>query len=235
MSQSVEILKEDISDLKGLILKYDEVLVSSNSEIDLFKKNIQIENVYQEIDDALSDIEDGISRTLTISAGLKTFSRVNEASIKPASIHENLESTLNLMKHEFAEKGISVEKIYTASLDEIECNSGKLNQVFMNIFTNSVYAIQHSLNKEKGVISISTKSDKDYLVISIKDNGVGMSEETQDKLFDPFYTTKDVGEGTGLGMSIVLGIIEEHHAKIHVFSNLGLGTEIRIELPYKRK
>lgn len=231
MSQGVEVLKEDINDLKDLIVKYDEVYIESNSEIEDLKKDIQIDYVYKEMDDALADIEDGINRTIGITAGLKTFSRINESDFKLASIHDNLDSTINLMKHEFAKGGISIEKTYNAVIKEIECNSGKLNQVFMNILINSTYAITNKDFNKNGKILILTESDQDNFIISIKDNGAGMSEETRNKLFDPFYTTKDVGEGTGLGMSIVHGIIDNHKGNIQVFSQLNSGTEIKIMLP----
>lgn len=233
MSQGVEILKEDINDLKSLIFKYDEVF-EETEEIGNFKKDIQVDYVYKEMDDALSDIEDGIKRTVGITAGLKTFSRLNESSFKLASIHENLDSTLNLMKHEFALKKITVKKIYQADLDQIECNSGKLNQVFMNVLTNAVQAIGSIENRNNGEITVQTESVEDSLFISIKDDGAGMSEESRQKIFDPFFTTKDVGEGTGLGMSVVHGIVDEHSGKIEVISEVKVGTEIKISLPFVR-
>lgn len=235
MSQGVEVLKEDIKDLKTLLFKYDEVLVEDLEEIKQLKKDLQIDFVYTEIDEALSDIEDGINRTVGITSGLKTFSRLNESDFKLASIHENLDSTLSLMKHELGIKNITVKKDYVSTTDQVECNPGKMNQVFMNLLTNSIHALNSDSAKKDGEITIRTNSVGDQFLISIKDNGMGMSAETRNKLFDPFFTTKDVGEGTGLGMSIVHGIINDHSGTIDVISELNSGTEIKILIPFNKQ
>ena len=96
----------------------------------------------------------------------------------------------------------------------------------MNVLFNATEAI-----KEEGEIKITTKSENDYIVIEIKDNGVGISKEKLSKIFDPFYTTKDVGKGTGLGLSISYGIIEKHNGRMRVRSEVGKWTEVTIELP----
>jgi signal transduction histidine kinase len=108
----------------------------------------------------------------------------------------------------------------------VNCFSGKINQVFMNIIANAIDA-----STEKGKVIITTKIENDNAIILIEDNGMGMSEETQAKIFDPFFTTKDVGSGTGLGLSITYGIIESHNGKIDVKSEVGKGTEFIITLP----
>ena len=111
-------------------------------------------------------------------------------------------------------------------LEGIECFPSKLNQVIMNILTNSIQAIDG-----KGEIIIQTISSSIGIKIIIKDNGKGMTPEVKKHIFDPFYTTKDVGEGTGLGLSISYGIIEQHKGNIDVISEPGKGTEFIISLP----
>ena len=131
---------------------------------------------------------------------------------------------------------IKVEKQYN-NLPLIECYPGKLNQVFLNMISNAVYAIkkQHG-EKEGGLLTIKTYlSDDNYLAISIADNGTGMDENTRKKLFEPFFTTKDVGEGTGLGMSIAYNTIIKHNGLIEINSELGKGTEFIIKLPLIQK
>lgn len=114
----------------------------------------------------------------------------------------------------------------------VECYPGKLNQVILNLLTNSIYAINKKFEgKPGGLISISTSRDLKYAYISIEDNGVGMSEQTKQKLFEPFYTTKPVGEGTGLGMSIAYNTIRKHNGEISLTTELGKGTTFVIKLP----
>ena len=85
--------------------------------------------------------------------------------------------------------------------------------------------------QEEGTITITTKADKENIVINIQDDGIGMSEETQQRIFDPFFTTKDVGSGVGLGMSIVFGIIQKHNGSIRVKSEVGKGSEFSLHIP----
>ena len=231
MSQGVEILKEDINDLKGLLDVYKRTQKEPISEVEQFKKDIQVDYVYQEIDDALVDIKDGISRTLSITSGLKTFSRLNESDFKKINFHVNLDSTLNLMKHEFAQNRIAIIKDYTEETDFVDCNPGTINQLTMNVLANAVYAVNATNDHRDKTIVVKTTVSNDNFVLVIEDNGIGMSEEIKSKLFDPFYTTKDVGEGTGLGMSIVHGIMDNHGGSISVQSELSKGTVFRFQFP----
>jgi len=231
MSQGVEILKEDINDLKGLLDVYNRTQKEPIQEVEQFKKDIQVDYVYQEIDDALVDIKDGISRTLSITSGLKTFSRLNESDFKKINFHVNLDSTLNLMKHEFAQNRIAIIKDYTEETDFVDCNPGTINQLTMNVLANAVYAVNATTDNRDKTIVVKTTVSNGAFVLVIEDNGIGMSEEIKSKLFDPFYTTKDVGEGTGLGMSIVHGIMDNHGGSISVQSELGKGTVFRFQFP----
>ena len=115
----------------------------------------------------------------------------------------------------------------------IECYPGKLNQVFMNILTNAIYAMKVKGPDTVNKLTITTQMKDDKVMITFEDTGIGMTQEVKEKMFDPFFTTKDVGEGTGLGMSIVFKIIESHHAKIEVDSETGRGTRITLVLNKK--
>jgi signal transduction histidine kinase len=115
----------------------------------------------------------------------------------------------------------------------IYCLPGKLNQVFMNLFSNALYALQKVEREFRKELRITTSFDDEYVYVQVDDDGQGMTPETKNKIFEPFFTTKDVGEGTGLGMSIVYKIMETHQAKIDVESEFGVGTKIKLTL--KRK
>jgi two-component system NtrC family sensor kinase len=126
---------------------------------------------------------------------------------------------------------IKIIKEY-GNLPMVYCYPGKLNQTFLNVISNAVYAVQKRFgNNIGGKITLYTGYDKKNVVIRIKDNGMGMNANTQKKIFEPFFTTKDVGQGTGLGMSIAYNIIKKHNGVIDVHSVEGEGTEFVLQIP----
>jgi signal transduction histidine kinase len=198
---------------------------------------------------------------------LRNFSRHDEAEMKPVDIHEGIDNTLMILQSRLKAKGgspeIKVIKNYGA-LPPIECYAGQLNQVFMNLISNAIDALESSGVGSNGVTSPSpldqTNSDSELTayqiwcyqnssptptiticteakennraLIHIIDNGVGMTQEVQQKLFNPFFTTKPVGKGTGLGLSISYQIlVEKHGGKLQCFSVPGQGTEFIIDIP----
>jgi len=200
---------------------------------DISKKLSDIETLIQEEDlpfilndvkSLLQESKDGTFRVQEIVKNLKSFARLDESSYKEANIHDGLESTLKVIWNELKDK-CTVIKSY-GDIPNIYCNPGQLNQVFMNLLINAAQAIQ-----EKGEITITTVSTQKSIIITMSDNGSGISPETLDKIFDPFFTTKPVGKGTGLGLAISHGIIHEHHGSIEVESTVGKGTCFTIQLP----
>jgi hypothetical protein len=177
----------------------------------------------------LAGIEDGAKRTAEIVKGLKNFSHLDESDIKMADINKGIESTLVLLRSSIPDF-ISIE-IDLGDIPMIECYPGKLNQVFMNILNNAVQAIENDKSEKQHKLSVSTFESENKIHIRITDTGIGMTEMVKDKIFEPFFTTKDVGEGTGLGMSIVFGIIENRHGQIKIDSEPGKGTKIELILP----
>ncbi len=176
----------------------------------------------------LGAIEEGARRTAEIVDNLRSFSRLGEAEIKPADLHQALDATLVLL-HNKTKNRVRVVKDY-GELPQIECTIGQLNQVFMNLLANAIQAIEG-----QGTITISTRAvEGGRVVVSIRDSGSGMSPDVQRRIFDPFFTTKDVGKGTGLGLSISHGIIEDHGGSIEVESEPGQGTDFRITLPMRQ-
>ncbi len=238
VKSNVNPIKLDIDDLIAIIDAYsaldgvaDEKLRAGLQSVQRLKTEIDLDFIKEELKDLLKGIEDGASRTAEIVKGLRTFSRLDEGEIKTVDIHEGIDSTLIILRSTFL-PNIKVEKHYGISR-KIECYPGKLNQVFMNIISNSVQAIgsKRELNEEE-FIRISTRDvDENNVEISIADSGPGMSDEVMHKIFDPFFTTKEVGEGTGLGMAIVFKIIEQHKGKIEVVSEVGKGAAFIITLP----
>ena len=149
---------------------------------------------------------------------------------------EGIESSLRLVEAEYKRR---VEFICDFQANPpIECWPAQLNQVFMNIMVNACQAIvakqKQTADESSGTLTIHTEIQENQVAIRFQDTGCGMPQETQEKMFEPFYTTKPVGEGTGLGMSISYGIIEKHQGRIIVDSVINVGTTIRIILPLNR-
>lgn len=194
------------------------------------KEEHEYDEIVDELDDLINDINYGVQRTIEIVKGLRVFSRLDEEEAKNANINENIDATLTLLRNKTKGK-IEITKHYDESMKEIECYPGQLNQVFMNILNNAVQAMPEE--KKDAEITIYTEEAKSEVMIRIKDNGVGIPDEIKDRIWEPFFTTKEVGVGTGLGMSITYGIIEKHGGKIELSSELGKGTEFVITLPKK--
>jgi two-component system NtrC family sensor kinase len=191
------------------------------------KERLEYDYMVKDLPKLIKSCEDGARRTRDIVTGLRNFSRLDEAKLKEANIHEGLDSTLALLAGEMKSK-IVVHKNYS-DIPPVLCYASQLNQVFMNILTNAIQAIP-----DQGEITITTaRKGSQQITVSIRDTGVGMSPETAQKIFDPFFTTKDVNEGTGLGMSIAYGVIQKHGGDIEVKSAPGVGSEFIITLPIK--
>jgi len=235
VTANIKPLQLDIDDLNEIISKYESLNPNGNVEeqlsaIDKFKKQIDLDFVQTEIKGLLSGIDEGAKRTAEIIRSLKNFSRLDESDTKPINLNEGIDSTFVLLRSTFP-SNLKVVKNY-GDIPLVECLPGKINQVFMNIISNGIHAIKSKeVQRDEEQVIVSTWQEGTYVKISIKDSGSGMSEETKQKIYEPFFTTKDVGEGTGLGLSIVFRIIESHRGSIDVLSNIGEGTEFIITLP----
>jgi signal transduction histidine kinase len=229
ISASIKPLQRNVEDLLGLLDKYETVIEQRNlsgefGEVEELKESVDLDYAIKETQNLFRGIVEGSSRSMQIVKDLRTFSRMDENEFKQVDIHDGIDSTLLLLNHKMQNR-ISVHKKY-GKIPHVECLPGKLNQVFMNILTNSILAIE-----DKGEIVIETSSIEDKVKISFKDNGKGMPPEVRGHIFEPFYTTRTVGEGTGLGLSISYSIIEEHQGVVEVYSEPGKGTEFIIILP----
>jgi signal transduction histidine kinase len=235
---NIKPLRRDIGDLYEIIDSFHSDLSKGNDTtlaLKMLEKRIRefdYHYIKEEVDTLLKGMEEGATRTIEIVKGLKNFSRLDEAESKFANINEGLESTLILLNSSMRGK-VNLE-LDLGFIPEIECYPGKLNQVFMNLLNNAIYACLNNINQiETPEIRISTKLIENQIEIKISDNGMGIPKEKLDRIYDPFFTTKPVGEGTGLGLSIVFSIIELHKGEISVTSEVNKGTTFKITLPYK--
>jgi len=235
-------------DLLNLLALYEQHYPNPSQEIQAAANQIDFPFLKEDLPKLLTSMRVGADRIQKIVLALRTFSRMDEAEIKPVDIHDGIDSTLMILQNRLRETaghpGIQVVKQY-GDLPLIECYAGQLNQVFMNVLVNAIDALD-SLNSRRSlqeiqanpsVITIQTGMLGDRQVrICIADNGPGISETVQRRLFEPFFTTKPVGKGTGLGLSISYQVIvDKHGGNLTCHSEVGQGAEFWIDLPLVAK
>ena len=197
-------------------------------------KKIEIEYDYikNDLPRLIKSCQDGAQRTRDIVLGLRNFSRLEEAQLKEIDIKESLTTTLELLSGEIKNR-IQIHTQFDP-LPKVLCFASQINQVFMNILSNAVQAIQGAGQIWITAIPLKVGNGQvGKIQISIQDSGIGMDPQTLEKIFEPFFTTKGVGQGTGLGLSISYGIIQNHGGEIHVRSQKNVGTEFTVILPVK--
>jgi signal transduction histidine kinase len=236
VSSNVVPLKRDIEDILEVLNDYESIQSEDDfkaklPEIQSKIKKLDVAYLKTEVNQLLSGIEEGARRTAEIVKGLRIFSRMDRDTLVSSNVNDCINSTLVVMKS--ATKGeVTIVKELDAKMPEVMCYPGKLNQVFMNIIANAVYATKLTgRTAQDRKVEIQSRLAEKEVIIEISDNGIGIEQAIIDKIFDPFFTTKAVGEGTGLGLSIVQGIIEEHNGKIEVLSKPSEGTKFIIHLP----
>lgn len=236
-----------VQDLFNLIDLYQEKLPNPDAEIEAEIETIDLEHVRADLPKLLTSMKEGVQRIRSISNSLRTFSRADTEQKNSFNIHDGLESTILILKHRLKadENRPAIEVIkYYGNLPAVMCFPGQLNQVFMNLIANAIDALEESnqgrsfedIKNQPNCITITTRisEDKQFVVIGIKDNGVGMSEVIKQKIFDHLFTTKAYGKGTGLGLAIARQIIvEKHSGSIEVHSAPSQGTEFIIQIPLK--
>lgn len=191
------------------------------------REEVEYDSSEEVIDTMIKSIRVGAERTIDIVKGLRTFSRAQEESMSEMDLHDDIDVALLLLKNKI-KHNVKIKKDLADKLPVMYGYSGQVGQAILNIVGNAIDAIA---SRDDPKILIRTTVIGDKVKLSIKDNGVGIKREDLDKIFDPFYTTKKIGEGTGLGLSITYGIIEKHNGSIKVESKSGVGTEFKIELP----
>ncbi|NJN58772.1 MAG: GAF domain-containing sensor histidine kinase [Leptolyngbyaceae cyanobacterium SL_5_9] len=239
-----------IQDLFTLLNLYQRHYPQPAPEIQQWSDKIDLNFLSEDLPKILASMKVGADRIRQIILSLRNFSRLDEAEKKAVDLHQGIDNTLLILQHRLKpavdHPGIEVIKAY-GNIPRVECYAGQLNQVFMNILSNAVDALEQTASNSstadnmsaKGQISISTRftsrgkfSKLPCVVVRIVDNGPGIPLAAKEKLFDPFFTTKPVGKGTGLGLSISYQIVVERHGGIlKCFSEPGQGTEFWIEIP----
>ena len=180
----------------------------------------------------LDEVVKGADKMEKIISHLRNFTRKSTEDFTMVDVHTIIEESLLLIDKQLRSRGISVVKNFMNDLPPIYCNPFQLEQVFINLATNARDAIEATKNG-RGTIKIQTMRSKadDFIEIKYEDDGCGISDNAKGKIFNPFFTTKEVGEGMGLGLSISYGILTRLNASIVVESAVGKGTVFTIKLP----
>ncbi|MBD2518544.1 AAA family ATPase [Nostoc sp. FACHB-973] len=241
---NIEPAKDYIKDLFGLINLYQEKFPRAGSEIEDEIEAMDLNYLREDLPKLLDSMKLGVSRIRSISNSLRTFSRSDHDYKVPFDIHEGIDSTILILRHRLKANenrpGIEIVKDY-GQLPPVECFAGQLNQVFMNLLANAIDALEEyntgrsleEILSNPNCITIQTRvaNSGNHVLIKIADNGVGMSPEVKQKVFDHLFTTKPVGKGTGLGLAIARQIIVEGHGgSLSCTSELGQGTEFVIQI-----
>ncbi|MDB9510868.1 response regulator [Kamptonema animale CS-326] len=222
-----------LTDIKTAIALYQKYYPQPVPEISQVLEELDIDFCLDDLSKILNSMKLSADRIQNILVSLRRFSRSDSTKKMLVNLHDGIDSSLIILQHRLKgmsnRPGIDVIKEY-GELPAIECYPGPLNQVFMNILANAIDALE---DRAEPAIRIKTELlDQKWVKVQILDNGSGIAEDLQLKLFEPLFTTKPVGKGTGLGLSISRQIVEEKHGgKIELSSEVGKGTCLSILIP----
>jgi signal transduction histidine kinase len=243
LNGSISNAKDYVSDLIEHIALYQQHHPNPAGAIQDNAEEIDLEFLSEDLPKLLNSMGGATDRIKGISTSLRTFSRADTEHKVSADLHEGLDSTLLILKYRLKANEIrpAIEIVQNyGNLKSIDCFPGQLNQVFMNLLANAIdvfdEAAQQSsfaeLQASPQCLTITTAQVGQHVEIRIQDNGKGMDEATQARIFEHLFTTKGVGKGTGLGLAIARQIVEEKHGgRLEVQSELGVGTVFLIVLP----
>jgi PAS domain S-box-containing protein len=204
-------------------------------EIEQAWQTMKMNFVCEDIEDLFTESKEGLNRVTSIIQNLRDFSRIDQAEdFDEYDLNSGIEATLIVAKNEIKYDAEIKTELCDSLL--VRCNSGQVNQVFLNILVNASQAIKSMEREENGIIEIKTYSEDGWAVCIISDNGPGIPQEVLSKIFDPFFTTKPAGKGTGLGLSVSYDIIvNKHKGLIQVETEIGKGTKFFIKLPLNNR
>ncbi|MEM1425897.1 MAG: ATP-binding protein, partial [Cyanobacteria bacterium P01_H01_bin.130] len=232
-------------ELLALLELYQSHLPTPPAEIEDFIAEVELDFLVGDLPNLLQSMQVGADRIKDIVTSLRTFSRMDEAAMKAFNLHDGIESTLTILNNRTKAKasrpGLEIVRRY-GELPLVECYGSQLNQVFMNLLTNAIDALEdrdgdrsyQEVAADPSRITITTERivETDQIRLSFCDNGGGIPEGIRDRLFDPFFTTKPVGRGTGLGLSISYQIVaEKHGGTLTCAAAEGGGTCFTITIP----
>ena len=250
ISANIDHINDYISDLLDLLSLYQQQYPEPDYVIKNKAEDIDTDFLTEDLSNILSSMDAGAERIQNIVLSLRNFSRLDEAEKKPVDIHEGIDSALLILKHRLKVTSerpeIKIIKEY-GKLPKLECYAAQINQVFLHLLSNAIDALEEKFNYKQEITESkhqitklptirihSDISSENIILIRIADNGIGISENIQSKIFDPFFTNKPVGKGRGLGLSISYQIIvKKHDGHLKYRTKYGQGTEFLVEIPVR--
>jgi signal transduction histidine kinase len=242
-NDNVDFISNSVDEIMKLVNTYNRLLMTCHTDEDKVNAKIQIAELVKKINfdfishempEALSQTKDGISRIRKIVNAMKNYSNFNNEEKKPANINETLENAELITRNEWKYHA-EVENEFAPDMQYLNCYEPELNQVFMNLLVNAAHTTKDAVDQKiikRGKITVRTSTRNNNILISINDNGLGIPKEYQERVYDPFFTTKEVGKGTGQGLSIAHKIVVERHGgKIWFETELNKGTTFYLEVP----
>ncbi len=234
VDSNLRTLADYASRMQVLISMYEQFVRSAADRFDDLHADAEVLDALQEqldyaflrddLDVLVDDMQEGLNRVAEIVSNLRNSSRSDSPDRQPFEVSECVLSALKIAEHE-----TRYRCELTTRLDDVPAvygYSGQINQVFLNLIVNAAHACE-----EDGRVDVSSFVDGNEVVVSVSDNGCGIPDEHLKHIFNPFYTTKAVGEGTGLGLSVSYAIVKEHGGRIEVDSEPGSGTRFSVHLP----
>jgi PAS domain S-box-containing protein len=240
---NIRYAREYIQDLIRLLQAYEQAYPNPDASIQSLAEDIDLSYLVEDLQRILNSMTSGAERIRNIVLSLRNFARLDESKTKVVNLHDGIESTLMVLQSRLKEQKnrpeIKIVKLY-GEIPKVNCYPSELNQVFLNLLNNAIDALANhgdspgsSKLTEAPTITLTTKiNGKNQIIIKVQDNGTGMTPSVCNRVFDPFFSTKPVGSGTGLGLSMSYQIIvEKHQGKLYCNSEPGQGTTFTIELP----
>jgi hemerythrin-like metal-binding protein len=228
VTSNVSSLTDYVDQLFALIDQYQAALTSLPAEhraaLEVASKRIDLDYLREDIPSLLKESRDGLNRVKNIVTGLRDFSRADDGQWTPTNLTQVLESSLKIAGNEIKNKATVVNELI--ELPPVECIASQISQVLVNLMVNAAQAVT-----SPGVITLRSGVQGESVWLEVSDNGSGMPDEVKMHIFEPFYTTKPVGQGTGLGLSISWEIMQRHQGQIEVTSAPSMGTTFHLTLP----
>lgn len=213
----------------GVAHELNNPLAIIKTYVDVLNNEMKVVEVSDTFKIAVAAVGENTDRAANIIDQLRNFARTSHEKSEHININELLKKTMDIVRHQFKSQGIKIIERYGKSVPDITGNTNKLQQVFVNLLVNARDAVQAM--KNDGCVTVSTRVKDKQIVVRVNDNGVGIPYDDLKNIFNPFYTTKEVGKGMGLGLSIVHRIVEEHGGSIFVESAKQQGAAFILTFP----
>jgi PAS domain S-box-containing protein len=237
VANNLVVLERDTKGLMALLEVYERArdrLAGVDAEVArqavALAEDMDLPYVRDNLDRILSRTREGVQRVSRIVQSLRGLARTDRPLLEDVHLPDLVDSSLEMIRGRLQRRGIKVELDY-GKVPKMRCVSTQLSQVLLNLLVNALQAIESTPGQDKGRIGVTVRKAQEELLVEVSDNGCGIEPKEVARIFDPFYTTKPVGEGTGLGLSITHGIVTGHGGRIDVDSRPGEGSRFRVFLP----